>query len=117
MFHHANVRLPLALERAAGLLLVTPRMHGIHHSIVQEESDSNFSSGLSVWDRLHGTLRLNVPQSAITLGVPAYPSPADEALTKALALPLTHDRPSWTWPDGGAPAPFPASAPPDTLVP
>ena len=70
-----------------------------------------------MWDRLHGTLRLNVPQSAVTLGVPAYLAPEDGALTKALALPLTHDRPSWTFPGGGAPDPFPASAPHDTLVP
>lgn len=117
MFHHSNLRLPLGLERAAGLLLVTPRMHGIHHSIVKQESDSNFSSGLSVWDRLHGTLRLNVPQAAITPGVPAYPSAEDEVLTRALALPLTHDRPSWSWPDGGAPTPFPVRTRPDTLVP
>jgi sterol desaturase/sphingolipid hydroxylase (fatty acid hydroxylase superfamily) len=38
-------------------LIVTPRMHGIHHSTVREETDSNWSSGLTVWDWLHGTLR------------------------------------------------------------
>ena len=117
MFHHSNVRLPLAFERAASLVLVTPRMHGIHHSIVHVESESNFSSGLSLWDRMHGTLRLNIPQSAITVGVPAYQSPEDEELSRALALPLTHDRPSWTGPDGRQPVPFPASDPPATLVP
>jgi sterol desaturase/sphingolipid hydroxylase (fatty acid hydroxylase superfamily) len=47
-------------------------MHGIHHSVVPEETGSNWSSGLTLWDWLHGTLRLNVPQGAITIGVPAY---------------------------------------------
>ncbi len=54
LFHHSNLRLPLGLERRIAMLLVTPRLHGIHHSIVREEQDSNWSSGLTVWDRLHG---------------------------------------------------------------
>jgi len=62
MFHHANVRLPIAAERRLNRFVVTPRMHGIHHSIVREETDSNWSSGLTLWDWLHGTLRLEVPQ-------------------------------------------------------
>ncbi len=51
--------------------LLTPRMHGIHHSMVADESDSNWSSGLAIWDWLHGTVRLNVPQDAIEIGVAA----------------------------------------------
>src|SRR2546425_12475886 len=72
MFHHANVRPPIAAERRLNRFVVTPRMHGIHHSIVREETDSNWSSGLTVWDRLHGTLRLDVPQADVTIVVPAY---------------------------------------------
>ncbi|HET7058772.1 MAG TPA: sterol desaturase family protein [Nitrospiraceae bacterium] len=72
LFHHSNVRLPLTLERVLVHFIVTPRMHGIHHSIVKAETNSNWSSGLTIWDRLHRTLRLDVPQSAITIGVPAY---------------------------------------------
>jgi sterol desaturase/sphingolipid hydroxylase (fatty acid hydroxylase superfamily) len=63
-------------------------MHGIHHSIVPEETDSNWSSGLTVWDYLHGTLRLDVPQQAITIGVAAYPAPADVTLANSFALPF-----------------------------
>ena len=70
LFHHSNVRLPEAAERWAALLVTTPRLHGIHHSVVREETDSNWSSGLTVWDRLHGTLRLDVPQERITIGRP-----------------------------------------------
>src|SRR5262249_53561463 len=77
LFHHSNVELPVRLERFLNLIFVTPRMHGIHHSMVEEETNSNWSSGLSLWDRLHGTLQLDVPQQAITIGVPAYADPAD----------------------------------------
>jgi sterol desaturase/sphingolipid hydroxylase (fatty acid hydroxylase superfamily) len=52
--------LPIEFERKLSRLLVTPRLHGIHHSVVQAETDSNWSSGLSIWDRLHGTLQTDV---------------------------------------------------------
>lgn len=70
IFHHSNARLPERVERRLNYLLVTPRMHGIHHSDLPEEADSNWSSGLTLWDRLHGTLRLDVPQDEITIGLP-----------------------------------------------
>src|SRR5262245_32955574 len=95
MFHHANLRLPLALERRLAWLVVTPRLHGIHHSCVRDETDSNWSSGLTLWDRLHGTFRFDVPQERITIGVPAYRSPTDVELGRMLALPFGRQRPSW----------------------
>ncbi|WP_119462226.1 sterol desaturase family protein [Rhodospirillaceae bacterium SYSU D60014] len=95
LFHHSNLRLPIAVERRLVRLIVTPRMHGIHHSIVQEETDSNWSSGLTLWDRLHGTLRLNVPQTAITIGVPSYRDPEEITLPKILAIPFGPERPAW----------------------
>ena len=95
LFHHSNVRLPIALERRLVRVLVTPRMHGIHHSTVRGETDANWSSGFTLWDRLHGTLRLDVPQEEITIGVPAYQAPEDVALARILALPLVPQRPSW----------------------
>src|ERR1044071_9467681 len=95
LFHHSNVRLPEGLERRLNLLVVTPRMHGIHHSTVKEETDSNWSSGLTVWDRLHNTLRLDVPQDAIDIGVPAYREPREVGLGSMLALPFGEERPTW----------------------
>jgi sterol desaturase/sphingolipid hydroxylase (fatty acid hydroxylase superfamily) len=94
MFHHANVQLPLRTERWLCRFVVTPRMHGIHHSIVPEEMDSNWSSGLTIWDRLHGTLRLDVPQDEITVGVPAYLDPVDVTLPKVVAMPFQPHRAS-----------------------
>lgn len=88
IFHHSNARLPAWLDRALAWIIVTPRMHGIHHSTVREEIDSNWSSLLSVWDRLHGTMRLDVPQETITIGVDGWQDPADITLPHALALPF-----------------------------
>jgi sterol desaturase/sphingolipid hydroxylase (fatty acid hydroxylase superfamily) len=95
MFHHSNVELPIRLERFLNRFVVTPRMHGIHHSMVEEETNSNWSSGLTLWDRLHGTLRLNVPQEGITIGVPAYRDPADVTLPKVLTMPFRTQRSDW----------------------
>ncbi|WPZ03012.1 sterol desaturase family protein [Blastomonas marina] len=69
LFHHSNLRLPHGWDRALSHLLTTPKMHGIHHSAVLSEQDSNWTSGFSLWDRLHGTFRDDVPQGAITIGL------------------------------------------------
>jgi len=103
VFHHSNVKLPISVERLLSKLIVTPRMHGIHHSIVQEETESNWSSGLTLWDWLHGTLRLDVPQQEITIGVPAYRSPDEVTLPKIVAMPFEEQRSSWQLPWNGKP--------------
>lgn len=100
LFHHSNVRLPLMAERFLNLVVVTPRMHGIHHSEVQRENNSNFSVVFPWWDRLHRTLRLNVPQSAIVIGIPAYPAAADNNPGRALLTPIRRQREYWRRPDG-----------------
>lgn len=88
LFHHSNLRLPLSLERALACVLVTPRQHGIHHSVVPAEMDSNWSSLLNVWDRLHGTLRLDVPQDAITIGLPSPRDPRALAFPRLMTMPF-----------------------------
>jgi sterol desaturase/sphingolipid hydroxylase (fatty acid hydroxylase superfamily) len=86
-FHHSNVRLPADVEHRLAYLLVTPRMHGIHHSRVGEEMDSNWSSGLSLWDRLHGTLRQDVSEDAIVIGVASLDTPSSVSLVRMLVEP------------------------------
>ncbi|HJV65015.1 MAG TPA: sterol desaturase family protein [Geomonas sp.] len=93
MFHHSNLRLPFALERRLCRLIVTPRMHGIHHSVVRYETDSNWSTIFSWPDHLHGTLRLNVPQDKITLGVPGYQDPGQVTLGRVLEMPFRPEVP------------------------
>jgi len=61
MFNHANLRLPLGLDRVVRLVLVTPDMHRVHHSVHRHEHDSNYGFSLSIWDRI---FRTYVPQPA-----------------------------------------------------
>lgn len=103
LFHHSNLRLPAAIERRLVRVFVTPRMHGIHHSVVREETDSNWSSGLTLWDRLHGTLKLDIPQRDITIGVPAYRACEEVTLGRCLAMPFGNERDAWRLPDGTRP--------------
>ncbi|HSP33535.1 MAG TPA: sterol desaturase family protein [Thermoanaerobaculia bacterium] len=70
VFHHSNTRLPQRADDAMARALVTPRMHGIHHSAVPEETNSNFASLFTWWDMLHGTYRIDVSQESITIGAP-----------------------------------------------
>jgi sterol desaturase/sphingolipid hydroxylase (fatty acid hydroxylase superfamily) len=55
MFNHANIRLPLKVDRIVRSVLVTPDMHRVHHSIHRDEHDSNYGFSLSIWDRMLGT--------------------------------------------------------------
>jgi sterol desaturase/sphingolipid hydroxylase (fatty acid hydroxylase superfamily) len=91
IFHHSNLRLPGDVERRLAHVVVTPRMHGIHHSTRADETDTNYSSLLSWWDRIHRSLRLDVAQSAITIGVPGFRAPHDVTLGKSLMLPFAAD--------------------------
>lgn len=95
LFHHSNLRLPENLDQALQNFIVTPRLHGIHHSAVRAETDSNWSSGLTVWDKLHGTFRDKIESEEITIGVPAYQNPEDVTLAKILPLPFEKQRNDW----------------------
>jgi sterol desaturase/sphingolipid hydroxylase (fatty acid hydroxylase superfamily) len=57
LFNHANLRLPLWLDRSLRWVLVTPDMHRVHHSVIRAEHDSNYGFALSVWDRIFRTYR------------------------------------------------------------
>jgi len=103
MFHHSNIRLPLKLERLVNKLIVTPRMHGIHHSAVAGETNSNYSVIFPWWDRLSRTLTLNVPQASIRIGVPGYQAPEDNRLWNLVAMPFIRQKRYWRFADGTAP--------------
>jgi sterol desaturase/sphingolipid hydroxylase (fatty acid hydroxylase superfamily) len=59
LFNHGNVRLPGHIDRLLRLLVVTPEMHRVHHSVVIRETNSNFGFNLPWWDRLFGTYKTN----------------------------------------------------------
>lgn len=90
MFTHANVRLPARAERLLRLVLVTPDMHRIHHSVRREETDSNFGFSLSLWDRLLGTYRAapRDGQEGMTIGIGAFGGRRDLWLDRLLLQPL-----------------------------
>jgi len=94
-FHHSNVRIPIALERVLNIVFVTPRMHGIHHSQVREETDSNYSVIFSFWDRWHKSFVANVPVKYLEIGVPAYSNQVDNQILKVLSLPFVKQRDYW----------------------
>jgi len=77
MFNHGNVQLPIWLDRALRLFVVTPDMHRVHHSIEDHETNSNFGFNLPWWDRLFGTYK-DQPDAghiAMTIGIRDYRAP------------------------------------------
>ena len=77
MFNHGNVGLPAGLDRLLRLFVVTPDMHRVHHSIEDDEANSNFGFNLSWWDRLFGTYREQprAGQQGMTIGIRKYRDP------------------------------------------
>jgi sterol desaturase/sphingolipid hydroxylase (fatty acid hydroxylase superfamily) len=90
-FHHSNVRLPKDFEEKLEKIIVTPRLHGIHHSEKKDEMDSNWSSGLSIWDFLHRTFRNDIPQNEIRIGIAGFDSENEVTLGKMLLKPFIMD--------------------------
>ncbi len=85
---HANIRLPGRLDAWLRWVVVTPEMHRVHHSQVQEETDSNFSTIFSWWDRLFGTYRVREDQVALPIGLPDYARPGDVTFGRVLLMPF-----------------------------
>jgi sterol desaturase/sphingolipid hydroxylase (fatty acid hydroxylase superfamily)/rhodanese-related sulfurtransferase len=86
-FHHANIRLPVAVDHVVSKIVVTPNIHRVHHSKWQPETDSNFSSLLSFWDRAFGTRRVCADTKTIQLGLDEF-GPEDENLAGIMEAPL-----------------------------
>lgn len=88
LFHHSNVRLPLGLERRLAPLIMTPRLHGLHHSARPEERDSNWGTIFTWPDRLHGTALVDL-ERPVTIGVESPRAPERLTFGQLLALPLS----------------------------
>ncbi|MFO7593412.1 MAG: sterol desaturase family protein, partial [Pseudomonadota bacterium] len=88
MFNHGNIRLPLGLDKVLRLLVVTPDMHRVHHSVEDDEANSNFGFNLSLWDRLLGTYR-DQPRGGhegMTIGIHKFRTPAEASRFDGLLL-------------------------------
>jgi sterol desaturase/sphingolipid hydroxylase (fatty acid hydroxylase superfamily) len=91
MFNHGNIRLPAAVDRALRWVLVTPDMHRVHHSIEDDETNSNFGFSLTWWDRLFGTYReqARAGQIGMTIGIRDFTDPQQvDRLDGMLLLPF-----------------------------
>jgi sterol desaturase/sphingolipid hydroxylase (fatty acid hydroxylase superfamily) len=86
--HHANIKLPERLERTLRLFIVTPYMHKVHHSDWQPETDSNYSSLFSFWDRVFGSFRLRDDPHSVHFGLQELATPEDQTLKGLLATPF-----------------------------
>jgi sterol desaturase/sphingolipid hydroxylase (fatty acid hydroxylase superfamily) len=88
MFNHGNVRLPTALDRMLRWLIVTPDMHRVHHSVEDDEANSNFGFNLSCWDRLLGTYldQQRSGHEGTTIGIHGYREPREVSWMPGLLM-------------------------------
>lgn len=77
LLHHSNIRFPERIDRVLRVLIVTPAVHRIHHSVDRIETDSNYGSILAVWDRLGRTFRLRDDQRPVVFGLTGENHPAE----------------------------------------
>jgi len=93
MFNHANVRLPKHIDSLLRLLVITPDVHRVHHSIIKEETNSNFGFNLSVWDRVFGTYRAQpeLGHTDMIIGLEHLQSAPTHKLGYMLRLPFDGD--------------------------
>ncbi|MCD9189596.1 MAG: sterol desaturase family protein [Pyrinomonadaceae bacterium] len=87
-FHHSNIRLPKNFEENLEKIVVTPRLHGIHHSEIRSQMDSNWSSGLSIWDKIHGTFQNDIEENTFRIGVEGFDNLQSISLPKMLIEPF-----------------------------
>jgi sterol desaturase/sphingolipid hydroxylase (fatty acid hydroxylase superfamily) len=92
LFNHANIRLPQKWDHGLGYVLITQRLHRIHHSQYKRESNSNYGFSVSWWDRLFGSFVAHAKQSDETLdiGQKAFPATAKNAgILRLLLMPFS----------------------------
>jgi sterol desaturase/sphingolipid hydroxylase (fatty acid hydroxylase superfamily) len=93
MFNHSNINFPLSADRILRLLVVTPDMHRVHHSVIIRETNSNYGFNLPWWDRLFGTYKSQPDKGHIemTIGLAQFRDPQKLSLPRLLILPFVGD--------------------------
>ncbi|MFD2255387.1 sterol desaturase family protein [Luteolibacter algae] len=91
-FHHANISISAKWDRWLRVLIVTPFMHKVHHSRWQLETDSNYSSFLSIWDRIFRSFRINEKPESIILGLDDFNDGSHQTLIGLLKTPVAKTR-------------------------
>lgn len=87
LFNHANVRLPRWIERPLRLVMVTPALHRIHHSVIERETNTNFGFSVIWWDKIFRTYT-DTPKGELTLGLSEYQTDAPSGLVWSLTVPF-----------------------------
>jgi sterol desaturase/sphingolipid hydroxylase (fatty acid hydroxylase superfamily) len=90
-FQHANISLGARADRVLSWFLVTPIMHKIHHSRWQPETDSNYSSLLSVWDRIFRSFRTTPDPAKLRLGLDEFADEQSQTMLGILSTPLNRE--------------------------
>ena len=90
MFNHSNFALPVRLEKLLRVILVTPDLHRVHHSVHHEEMNSNYGFCLSLWDQLFRTYKTQTPahQKTMKIGLNEFRSVDDQSLLQLLKQPI-----------------------------
>ena len=90
LFNHANINLPRRVDRVLRLVMVTPDMHRVHHSVIPAETNSNFGFNLPWWDRLLGTYRAQPVKGhlGMTIGLERFRDRRELWLDRMLLQPL-----------------------------
>jgi sterol desaturase/sphingolipid hydroxylase (fatty acid hydroxylase superfamily) len=88
LFHHSNVQFPEWLDRRLRAGIVTPAIHRVHHSRLRSETDSNYSSVFSFWDRIAGTLRLRPGGEPVSFGLDEYDDETWQRVPGLMTMPL-----------------------------
>jgi len=89
IFHHSNIQLPDKVDKFIRSVIVSPNMHKVHHSRIKIETDSNYSSFLTIWDRIFGSFRLKNDYSEINFGLDNYDGEKKQSLIGLMKTPLT----------------------------
>lgn len=93
-FTHANIKIPITLEKTLRLVFVTPDMHRVHHSAYEKETNTNYGNVFSFWDRLFKT-HCTIPQKkqkTMRLGLNYFRGESDQTLIGFLMQPLRYSK-------------------------
>lgn len=94
LFNHANFKLPIKADQIIRLVLVTPDMHRVHHSVIEQETNSNYGFCLSIWDRVFGSYIAQPSRGHdnMTIGLAEYQTKQPSNLFWALIIPFKSKR-------------------------
>jgi sterol desaturase/sphingolipid hydroxylase (fatty acid hydroxylase superfamily) len=94
MFNHGNIHIPVPTDRIIRIILVTPDMHRVHHSVLRLETNSNYGFNFSFWDRLFGTYRPQpeLGHDGMQIGLNGYHDERASRILPLLMMPFTYGK-------------------------